>query len=213
MSCLLLLICFVSTFRQVIEINDPKKLMAIYDELSARLTTVVEFELPILQKDIDQRTSAEMTHHRQRHASDVPQIVIEYVTTVAGPTVSGTSVTSSTSQRSMASIGNPDGSSVTRPLLQQPSIEQSATGGGLLTKMLGKSISKSPSAEVLSSMSSPPLAMAAAAGRGDGSRSSRGSSALQGNVPMSLLVRPKLLWKVGCRQSLHCLSIDSARTL
>jgi hypothetical protein len=188
-------VTFESTFCQVIEINDPKKLMAIYDELSARLTTVIDFELPLLQKDIDERTSTEATHHRQRHASDVPQIVIEYITTLESPTINGTSVTSSTSQRTTAS--NPDGSTVNRPLLQQPSIESVASSGGLLTKMLGKSISKSPSAELPLATSTTPSSTAAAAGGGDGSRSARGTSVSQGsNLPMSLLVRPKLLWKV-----------------
>lgn len=98
-------------------------------------------------------------------------------------------------------------------LHHQPS---SVTGGGdnvgLLNKMLGKSMSKSPSADRLLSVPGGPVAaggvastagmsaaIAAAAGGGDcrmSSAAARQAAAARQHVPMSLLVRPKLLWKV-----------------
>jgi len=176
---------------QVLEISDSKKLLAIYNDLSARLRTVVDVELRLLQKVFDNRTMAEMAHRRLTNENDSP---------VNGEAFHAGSLTIAHPKRgSCGSTGDsPDSASALRSHPLQSWISDSNNNNNTIITVR-KPLSRSDTTEQLAAMTAPPAVSSVSCGGsaagavGSGGFRSRTNSL---HVPMSLLVRPKLLWKV-----------------
>ena len=193
--------CFTRAFKnlclfQVLEISDSKKLLAIYNDLSARLRTVIDVELPLLQKVVDERMAVETAHRQLTASNESP---------VNGETLHTGSLTIPHSKFGYSSSagGSPDSASTLRlhPLHQWNGDSNNNNNNNNTNAVNGmrKISSVSSAFEQLAMIPTRQVPVASVNSTGGSEREGSGQFRSRTNslhVPKSLLVRPKLLWKV-----------------